>query len=121
MIKGCSKRVVVVKDIESKLFEEAFFIVKSGSSKKYAESEYLNEARRLAVIGSESSGAACVFPSTAVPTRFSVSTDGKRGKTENVAFSRRAHSRRREVLAFIGGFAASSALFVLIGFLRTLS
>lgn len=120
MIKGCSKRVVVVKDIESKLFEEAFFIVKSGSSKKYAESEYLNEASRLAVIGSESSAAPRAFPSTAVPARFSVSNGGKRGKSESTPFPQNAHSRKREVLAFIGGFVASSALFVLIGFLRTL-
>lgn len=30
MIKGCAKRVVVVREMDSKLFEEAYFIVKSG-------------------------------------------------------------------------------------------
>ena len=36
MIKGCAKRVVVVRNIDSSLFEEAFFIVKSGQSAKKA-------------------------------------------------------------------------------------
>ena len=48
MIKGCAKRVVVVRNIDSSLFEEAFFIVKSGqSAKKSTEEEFLGEAERL--------------------------------------------------------------------------
>lgn len=56
MIKGCAKRVVVVRNIDSALFEEAFFIVKSGqSAKKSTEEEFLGEAGRLvkAVPGAE--------------------------------------------------------------------
>ena len=53
MIKGCAKRVVVVKDIDSNLFEEAFFIVRPGNrSKKYAEEDFLGEAGRLVKAGS---------------------------------------------------------------------
>lgn len=48
MIKGCAKRVVVVKDIESNFFEEAFFIVKPGKmQEKYHEGAYINEANRI--------------------------------------------------------------------------
>ena len=34
MIKGCAKRVVVVRNMDSNLFEEAFFIVKAGQGAK---------------------------------------------------------------------------------------
>ena len=48
MIKGCAKRVVVVRNMDSNLFEEAFFIVKAGqSAKKSTEEEFLGEAERL--------------------------------------------------------------------------
>lgn len=48
MIKGCTKRVIVVKDIESNFFDEAFFIVKPLSSKQVSkESDYINEAHRI--------------------------------------------------------------------------
>ena len=48
MIKGCAKRVVVVRNMDSNLFEEAFFIVKAGQgAKKSTEEEFLGEAERL--------------------------------------------------------------------------
>ena len=48
MIKGCTKRVIVVKDIESNFFDEAFFIVKPQSTKRAGkESDYINEAHRI--------------------------------------------------------------------------
>lgn len=48
MIKGCAKKVVVVKDIDSNFFEEAFFIVKPGKMQaKNHESAYINEANRI--------------------------------------------------------------------------
>ena len=48
MIKGCAKRVVVVREMDSKLFEEAYFIVKSGvKSRKYAQEDYIGEAGRI--------------------------------------------------------------------------
>lgn len=48
MIKGCTKRVIVVKDIESNFFDEAFFIVKPQSVKRVGkESDFINEAHRI--------------------------------------------------------------------------
>ena len=48
MIKGCTKRVIVVKDIESNFFDEAFFIVKPQSTKHASkESDFINEAHRI--------------------------------------------------------------------------
>ncbi len=48
MIKGCAKRVVVVRDIDSNFFEEAFFIVKQGSNTaKSGEGDFINEANRI--------------------------------------------------------------------------
>lgn len=48
MIKGCTKRVIVVKDIESNFFDEAFFIVKPDSAKRVSkEADFINEANRI--------------------------------------------------------------------------
>lgn len=50
MIKGCAKKVVVVRDINSSLFEEAFFIVKAGAgtqTRPGKESDYISEAHRI--------------------------------------------------------------------------
>ena len=48
MIKGCTKRVIVVKDIESNFFDEAFFIVKPQSVKRVGkEADFINEAHRI--------------------------------------------------------------------------
>ncbi len=46
MIKGCSRKVIVVKDPGSNLFEEAYFIVSPGESeRKYGD--FLLEANRI--------------------------------------------------------------------------
>lgn len=49
MVKGVSKRVVVVKSPEGETFEQALFIVReeTGSAEK-SRAEVLREARRLA-------------------------------------------------------------------------
>ena len=48
MIKGCTKRVIVVKDIESNFFDEAFFIVKPQSVNRVGkEADFINEAHRI--------------------------------------------------------------------------
>ena len=48
MIKGCTKRVIVVKDIDSNFFDEAFFIVKPLAAKRgVKEPDFINEAHRI--------------------------------------------------------------------------
>jgi hypothetical protein len=48
MIKGIYKNIVVVRDIESSIIEEAIFIVKPSASKKgISKSDMLSEAKRI--------------------------------------------------------------------------
>ena len=50
MIKGCTKRVVVVKDVESDIFEEAYFIMRPKSEKAkghLGKTDILTEANRI--------------------------------------------------------------------------
>ncbi len=50
MIKGCTKRVVVVKDVQSDIFEEAYFILRPKSEKskaKASRTDIITEANRL--------------------------------------------------------------------------
>lgn len=62
MIKGCTKRVVVVKDVQSDIFEEAYFILRPKSEKskaKASRTDIITEANRLVLdnpCASESTG-----------------------------------------------------------------
>ncbi len=48
MIKGCNRRVIVVKHPESESFEEAYFIVREGKFKRKSDTASLvGEANRL--------------------------------------------------------------------------
>lgn len=48
MIKGCNRRVIVVKHPDSESFEEAYFIVREGKFKKKSDTPSLvGEATRL--------------------------------------------------------------------------
>lgn len=50
MIKGCTKRVVVVKDVQSDIFEEAYFILRPKSEKskvQASQTDIITEANRL--------------------------------------------------------------------------
>ena len=48
MIKGCSKRVIVVKHPQGDAFEEAYFIVKEGKYKKASDKKHLlSEAEKI--------------------------------------------------------------------------
>ncbi len=48
MIKGCSKRVIVVKHPDNDAFEEAYFIVKEGRYQKKSDAKSLiGEADRI--------------------------------------------------------------------------
>lgn len=113
MIKGCSKRVVVVKDIDSKLFEEAFFIVKPENAKKYAEADYLGEAGRLATISAAGNEGQGSFPSKNA-ARFSVFPGrGSRERAVGYPTAIGKSARRREVFAFFCGVGVSGVLFAL--------
>ena len=46
MIKGIQKNVIIIKDTNSTIFEEAIFVVKPGN-KNLSESTLLQEARRI--------------------------------------------------------------------------
>ena len=51
MIKGCSKRMIVLKNTGSKLFDEAYFVVKPGCAvgKLTGEKAFIDEANRNAI------------------------------------------------------------------------
>ncbi len=55
MIKGCSRRMIVLKDTGSDFFEEAYFVLKSSAAhcKIKTERDFIAEAQRII---SESSG-----------------------------------------------------------------
>lgn len=62
MIKGCTKRVIVVKNIESDLFEEAYFIVRPMGTKTKStlcENDFLTEADRIVSTKSTNSPFVC--------------------------------------------------------------
>ena len=106
MIKGCAKRVVVVRDINSNFFEEAFFIVKAGAGKQNAakENDYINEAHRI--VRSD-------LPQTA--TSFSLSAKSPYIPSFSVDRStKRSPNKMRDVLMFMFGFVVSAGIFTLI-------
>lgn len=50
MIKGCTKRVIVVKDVRSDVFEEAYFILRpsqQGNAPEKSRNDILTEANRI--------------------------------------------------------------------------
>ena len=48
MIKGCNKRVIVMKDTGNDVFEEAFFILKPEASKaRLSEGDIIKQANRI--------------------------------------------------------------------------
>ncbi len=97
MIKGCTKRVIVVKDVDSKFFDEAFFIVRPGLSKtKYGEEDYLSEAGKIVRKNGEP------FAKDNPPYFAAVGEKKKR------------RSRLRDLLLFFFGFWTSVVLCSLI-------
>ena len=100
MIKGCTKRVIVVRDIESNFFDEAFFIVKSGSSKRVAsESDYINEASRI--VKSD-------LPVDSKPFFLPISDVNTVRKRKN------SRQKFRDTLMFIFGFGVSAVFCTFI-------
>lgn len=50
MTRGCQKRIIHIKETDSALFEEAYFILRSGIGEKHRhtiETQMINEADRL--------------------------------------------------------------------------
>ncbi len=49
MIKGCSRRMIVLKDTGSDFFDEAYFVLKSGKEVNAfsGEKDFVAEARRI--------------------------------------------------------------------------
>ncbi len=49
MIKGCSRRMIVLKDTGSELFDEAYFMLKSGKLPKSVkgEKDFIAEANKI--------------------------------------------------------------------------
>ena len=108
MIKGCAKKVVVVRDINSNFFDEAFFIVKAGAQRKSRsgkESDYINEAHRI-VKSDLPSCNKVVSESTFKPPYISA-YDNK---------NRKEHKKRvlRDGVMFMFGFGISLVLCAVI-------
>ena len=61
MIKGCSRRMIVLKDTGSDFFDEAYFVLKSGKQmcSISGEKDFVAEARRII-----SNSGSCELPST---------------------------------------------------------
>ncbi len=55
MIKGCSRRVVYLKNTDSAMFDEAYFLLSNGQAARTGEKDMIREAERII---SETSGAA---------------------------------------------------------------
>lgn len=50
MTRGCEKRIIHIKDTDSALFEEAYFVLRSGVTKRrqvHSEDQMIKEANRL--------------------------------------------------------------------------
>lgn len=66
MIKGCSRRMVILKDTGSDFFEEAYFVLKTDSPfcSLRNERDFLNEANRIV---SENRSDSFAFPQAHQP------------------------------------------------------
>ena len=47
MLKGCQKKIIMVKDANSRYFESAYFVIKSDLTPSARENDMLAEAHRL--------------------------------------------------------------------------
>ncbi|MBE6631290.1 MAG: hypothetical protein E7623_01160 [Ruminococcaceae bacterium] len=88
-IRGYQKRMIILKNVRSEIFEEAQFILRS-EKVNYEPSDILNEAERII-------------------------NESTFGKTEN--FCSRAVKIRLSALYFIGGALCGGFLFALIAVL----
>lgn len=58
MIKGCSRRMIVLKDTGSDIFEEAYFVLKSriAGCRINTEKEFIAEANRIIAEAADGAG-----------------------------------------------------------------
>ncbi len=91
MIKGCTRRVIVVKNVTSDIFEEAHFYLRASSvsEKSHSEADFLSEANRIV---SSHDASSAVFPIVSLPKK----------KTR--------HSLR-DALFFVFGFFSAAACY----------
>ena len=47
MLKGAQKRMIVVKTADSRIFEEAYFVLKNGASDAVSEKDIISEATSI--------------------------------------------------------------------------
>ena len=47
MIKGCQRRIIMVKDTNSKYFDSAYFVLRNDLEPSAKDSEMMSEARRM--------------------------------------------------------------------------
>ncbi len=47
MVKGCQRRMIMVKDTKSSCFDAAYFVLRSDAPAALSDAEMLNEAMRM--------------------------------------------------------------------------
>ncbi len=89
MVKGCERRVVYLKNTDSSVFEEAFFVMKDAKTQKPPSSmEMVREANRILSENMTVEGILCDSPSSSL-------------------------SIRQACLSFLSGVVFASGIFVL--------
>lgn len=48
MVKGTQRKVIILKDTKSSIYDEAYFVVKKGADPKLTKRDMTNEALRIA-------------------------------------------------------------------------
>jgi|GEM_PF-2749528 len=105
MLKGCTKRIIVIKDTGSDLFEEAIFFLKpekEKSMKLKSEHDFITEANKLI-----SSKSLCGFANGAVVCN---------AETKN-KLQKSIEYKKREVKIFFSGAAIASIGAVILSIL----
>lgn len=103
MLKGCTKRVIVIKDTGSDLFDEAFFVIKpqnSKSGKLRTETDFVYEANKI------------ISGRLSPPCKAAVTAPAEVSKKQ-----RTPHAIRRDIRIFFSGAAIASAIAALVVFL----
>lgn len=125
MIKGVSKKVIVIRDPQSELFEEAYFIIKTGKGlSRPSEDDMVNEANRLisaycATGGEESGGAEGALR---LPVRLAQSQSARQslpGRSYQAKYARGKSSPSgllRSLIFFAAGMAFTGMVFVILRF-----
>ncbi|MHC1695764.1 MAG: hypothetical protein AB9835_10970 [Eubacteriales bacterium] len=124
MIKGVSKKVIVIRDPQSELFEEAYFIIKTGKGlSRPSEDDMVSEANRLisayCASGGEDRGAA--DGALRIPVRLAQSQSARQslpGRSYQPQYARSKSSLGllRALIYFAAGMAFTGMVFVILRF-----